>query len=148
DADVVAEALAHAAHAVEAAQDRQRHADLRFLAGVALQVAADHQAEQLLAAAQLDVRTDLHAVEALHQRVQALVQPNGRAGLEALGEIVALQHALHGDLAGQRQHVEELKAFEPVAVVGDLGALDVDDLANLREVILGVGLDLLLRQAG
>ena len=37
DADVVAEALAHAALAVEAAQDRQRQADLRLLAGVLLQ---------------------------------------------------------------------------------------------------------------
>ena len=45
DADVVAQALAHAADAVEAAQDRQRQARLRLLSLVALKIARDHQAE-------------------------------------------------------------------------------------------------------
>ena len=49
-----------------------------------LQVAADHQVEQLLAAAQFDVGLDLDAVLALHQRVEALVQVDRRAGLERL----------------------------------------------------------------
>ena len=47
--------------------------------GVALQIAADHQAEELLAAAQLDVGLDLDAVVTLHQRVETFVQINRRA---------------------------------------------------------------------
>ena len=51
-------------------------------------------------------------------------------------------------LAGQRHHVEERHLAEPVAVVRDFGAVDVDDLADLKEIILGVGLDLFRREAG
>ena len=45
-------------------------------------------------------------------------------------------------------HVEEAELAEPVAVAVDLGLVDVDDLADLRQVVAGVGLDLLLRSAG
>src|SRR5207247_578560 len=134
-ADVVAQALTHAADAVEPAQNRQRHADLRFLPGVALQVAADHQAEKLLAAAKLDIRVNLHAVAALHERVKTFMQINRRPRFQPLGEVVALQHALHGDLAGQAEQIEKTEAAEPVAVVTHLGPVDVDDLADLLEII-------------
>src|SRR5262249_27916069 len=40
----------------------------------------------------------------------------------------------------------EAEFREPLAVVTDLGAVDVDDLADLAQVIAGIGLDLLLRQ--
>ena len=55
-----------------------RQADLRLLPGVPLEVAADHQVEQLLRAAEFHVGLDLDAVLPLHQRVQALVQVDRR----------------------------------------------------------------------
>src|SRR5262249_34171226 len=116
DADVVAQALTHAAHAVEATQDRQGDADLWRLTSVALQVTAHHQTEELLAPAQLDIGADLDRVTALHQWVEALVQVDGRLSLETFGEVVALQHPLHGDLARQGQHIEKTEPTEPVAV--------------------------------
>src|SRR5262249_47492569 len=147
-ANVIAEALAHAALAVEAAQDRQRHANLRFLPGVPLQIASDHQAEKLLTAAELDIGPDLHAVVTLHERVQTPVHVDGRAGLQTLGEVIALQHALHGNLAGQVENVEKREAAKPFPVVADDRLGNVDDLANLFEVIARVGLHLLHGQVG
>src|SRR5262249_33613576 len=93
---------------------------------------------------------DLDGVLPLHERIQALVQVDGHAGRgpEAVGEVVALQHALDGDPAGQRQDVEEVPPAEPLVVVTDLGPGDVDDLADLAEVATGVGLDLLLGEPG
>ncbi len=67
---------------------------------------------------------------------------------EAFGEVVALQHALHGDLTGQAQDVEERKFAEPVAVAVDLGLADVDDLADLGQVIARIVLDLFGGQPG
>jgi hypothetical protein len=37
---------------------------------------------------------------------------------------------------------------EPVSVVGHLGAVDVDDLADLGEVIVAIRLDLRMRETG
>ena len=48
----------------------------------------------------------------------------------------------------QVEDVEERPRREPVAVVVDLGPVQVDDPADLAEVVLGVGLDLLLGQLG
>jgi hypothetical protein len=67
---------------------------------------------------------------------------------EALGEFLALQHALHGDLAHQAHHVEEAELAEPVAVARHLQAVAVNDLFDLLEVVLRVRLHLLGRQAG
>ena len=44
------------------------------------------------------VGLDLHRVVPLHERVQAFVQVDRRAGLAPLGEVVALQHPLHRHL--------------------------------------------------
>src|SRR5438874_2159933 len=52
DADIVSEALTHFLHAVGAAEDRHRDADLWLLAGVLLEPPADHKVEELLAAAE------------------------------------------------------------------------------------------------
>src|SRR5262249_41614678 len=105
-------------------------------------------AEQLLAAAEFDVRVNLDAVVPLHERVQAFVQVDRRARLAPLREVVALEHALDRDLARQREDVEEREPGEPVAVAMHLGLADVDDLADLLEVVDRVGLDLLLREPG
>ena len=47
-------------------ENRQRQADLRFLAGFFLKLTAHHQIKQLLAAAEFHVRADLDAVLPLH----------------------------------------------------------------------------------
>ena len=90
---------------------------MRLLAGVALQITTDHEVEELLATAEFDIGADFHTVLALHERIETLVQVNGLAGLQALGEVVPLQHALHGDLACQLQERVEVKTTEPFAVV-------------------------------
>src|SRR5262249_14990005 len=103
--DVISQTLTHALLTVEAAEARKRDANLRLLSGVALQVPHDHQAKELLAAAQLDIGSDFYAVPALHQRIETFMQINGGAGLPPFGEIVAFQDPLHGYLGRKIQHV-------------------------------------------
>src|SRR5262249_49374200 len=146
DTNVVAGTFAHLALAVQAAEDGHGDADLRLLPGIDLELPPNHQVVQLFATAQLDVGADLDAVAALHQRVEAFTQVDFPAGLDPFGEVVALQHSLHGDLTRQTQHVAEGEAAEPLPVVTDLGPRDVDDAADLCQVVAGVGLDLLCRQ--
>src|SRR5205823_11241922 len=148
DTNVIVQALAHAALAVEPAQDRQRQTNLRLLTGVPLQIATDHQAEKLFATAQLDVGVDRHAVLTLHERVETFMQIDRRAGLATLGEVIALQHALHGDFPREVEDVEEREAAEPVPVVPDFRLGDIDHLADLLEVVARVGFHLLGRQPG
>ena len=101
DADGVAERLRHLLHAVEAFEDRRHQDDLRLLAGVALQVAAAHQVELLVGAAELDVALQRDGVVALHHGVEQLVDADGLLVLEALVEVLALQHLRDGELCGQ-----------------------------------------------
>ena len=56
----------------------------------------DQQIEFLVGAAQLHVRPQRDRVVALRQRIEELVDGDGLAGLVALGEVVALEHARHG----------------------------------------------------
>src|SRR5262249_40073200 len=132
DADVVTQALSHLHLAVQATQNRHGDADLRLLAGLGLQVTPDQEVVQLLATPQLDVGLDLDRVAALHQRVEALAEVDRRALLDALGEVVALQHPLDSDLPRQGQHVSEGELAKPFAVATYLGPANVDDAADLR----------------
>src|SRR5262245_13294680 len=154
DADVVVEALPHFPVPVQPAQDRQGDRHLWFLGlvkaqqlGIPLEVTANHQVEQLLATTKFDVRVDRGAVEALHEWVQALVQRDRLFFFHAIRKVVAFQHPLHGDLSHQPEHVEEAELREPLTVKPHLGLIDVDDLADLRQVVLGIGLDLFLCEA-
>ena len=52
--------------AVKPAEDRQGQADLRLLAGIPLQIAADHQVEKLLRAAEFHVGPHVDGIVALH----------------------------------------------------------------------------------
>ena len=94
DADVVAEALAHLLHAVEPFEERHHERDLLRLAFLALQIAADEDIEKLIGAADLDVGLHLHGIPALDDRVLDFVEADGRALLETLVEILALEHLL------------------------------------------------------
>ena len=51
-------------------------------------------------------------------------------------------------LAGQVEDLEERPLGEPVAVFVDLGLAQVDDAADLGEIVAGVGFDLLLGELG
>jgi hypothetical protein len=102
DADGVAQRLGHLLHAVEAFENRRHQHDLRLLAVVALQLAAAQQVELLVRAAQLHVALQRHGVVALHHRVEQFVQADGLLGLEALVEVVALQHLATVKLRRQR----------------------------------------------
>ena len=72
----------------------------------------------------------------------------GTPAVVALGEIVALEHPRDRDLRGQAQHVLHVERREPLGVAPDLDALGrhVEDGADLRDVGLGVRVDLLLRE--
>ena len=76
------------------------------------------------------------------------MQIDRRTGLAPLGEVISLQHALHGDFGHEGEQIEKGKPAEPVAIVPHLRARDVDHLADLLQIIAGILFDLLRRQAG
>ena len=67
DADVIAQALGHFAHAVGADQNGHGERDLRLLAVFALDFAAHQQIEFLLGGAELDVGLENDGVVGLQQ---------------------------------------------------------------------------------
>ena len=69
-------------------------------------------------------------------------------GGDSLGEIFAGRHLADGHLARQVENIEEAPFREPIAVLVDLGLAQVDDPADLGEIVDGVGLDLILGQLG
>jgi hypothetical protein len=75
--------------------------DLRRLPEIALQLAPHQQVEFLVRAAHFHVALQRHRIVALRQRIEQLVHRDGNAVAQALGEIVALQHARHGVFASQ-----------------------------------------------
>ena len=99
DADGVAVGFRHLLHAVEAFEEGDGEDDLLGLAGVALEVAAAHEVELLVGAAELDVAVEGDGVVALGDGVEELVHGDGLLGLEALGEVLALEHLRDGELA-------------------------------------------------
>ena len=141
DADGVAERLRHLLHAVEAFEDGRHEDDLRRLAGVALQVAAAHEVELLVGAAELDVALERDGVVALRHGVEQLVDVDGLLVLEALVEVFALEHLRNGELGGELDHARVAELVEPLGVVADLGFLGVENFEDLLFVGLGVGVD-------
>ena len=143
DADVVAERLRHLLVAVGAGEERQRDRDLRTLAVLALELAAGHQVEELVAAADLHVGLHRDRVVGLHQRVEELADVDRVVALEAAGEIVALQELRHREVRGEAQHLAEVELAEPVRVAPHDRALPVQDAEDLVHVGAAVRLDLL-----
>ena len=130
--------------AVGAHQQRHREGHLRLHAHGAHEVAAREQVEDLVVAAHLEVGLDHDGVVGLQHRVDELVQGDGLALGVAVVEVLALEDAGHVELAHELEHLGEVQALQPVAVVDDLGLLGVEHLHGLLDVGLGVGLDLLL----
>mmetsp|Transcript_49010 Transcript_49010/g.115137 ORF Transcript_49010/g.115137 Transcript_49010/m.115137 type:complete len:407 (-) Transcript_49010:717-1937(-) len=146
DADVVVLGLGHLLDAVQPLEQRHGQDALRLLAILLLQMAPHQQVELLVGAAELQVGLQRHRVIALHQRVEEFVHRNRRLALEALGEVVALQHPGHGVLGGQLDHAGRAQGLAPLGVVADLGPGRVQHQLGLGVVGLGVGLDLFLGQ--
>ena len=69
------------------------------------------------------------------------MEKNGRAGGIPLGKVVACQHLRDSHFAAQRDDIGKAHFAEPVTVPMDLGPRQVDDLADLMEVILRVRFD-------
>ena len=72
------------------------------------------------------------------------MQGNGGLGLITLGEVIALEDTGNSELGAHLQQAGQVHRQNPVAVVHDGGLLGIEDLHCLRDVGLGVGLDLLL----
>jgi hypothetical protein len=112
-------------------EDGRGHHDLRLLAVARHQVAADEEVEELVGAAELDVVLQRDRVVGLEQRVEELVHVDRPLLLEALGEIVALQHARHGVLRAQLDHARGAELVEPLGVVANQGRVGVEHLEGL-----------------
>ena len=106
---------------------------------MALQLAADEQVELLVGASQLDVGLEGHRVVALRQRIEELVHGDRLALAVALGKIVALEHARDRVSGCEPDHAVGAERREPFRVVGDFGALTIEDEEHLVGVRPGVG---------
>src|SRR5262245_44375928 len=100
------------------------------------------EVEELIGAAYLDVALERDRVVGLRERVEQLMQRDGRVRGDALGEVGALEHARERDLGGEPDDVVEGHLAEPLAVAPDLGLVLVEDLEDLALVGGGVGDDL------
>ena len=116
------------------------------LAVVALQLAPGDEVEFLIGAAQLDVGVERDGVVALGERVEQLVQGDGLLFLEALVELVALEHLRDGEVGGEADHALEAELVEPLGVEADLGLVAVEDAEDLVGVGFRVFVDLLAGQ--
>ena len=143
DSHIVVERLRHLVDAVEAFEQRGRDDDLRLLAEIALQLAADEQIELLIGAPQLDVGHHRHRVVALHQRVEKLVDRDRLVRPVALAEIVALEHARDRVARRQADHALRAELVRPLRVKQDLRLVGIEDLERLLPVRRRVRLDLL-----
>src|SRR4029453_1406873 len=85
-------------------------------------------------------------VVTLHERVEQLGDGYGCVRCKALREVVSLEQL--GDRVGSRdtRAFWEAQLPEPLAVVPHFGAIEVDHLSRLRQVRLGVAVDLVRRE--
>ena len=111
-----------------------------------LQAAPHQQVEFLVGAAQLHVGLQGDRIVALHQRIQEFMDGDRLLRGVALGEIVTLQHAGHGELAGQLDHVRGRHLAEPLGIEAQLGLFAIQHLEHLVGVGAGIGLHVFARQ--
>ena len=148
DGDMVPQRFAHLLSAVGADQEGKHHHDLRLLSGCALQVAAAQIVEGLVGSAELDIGFNGYAVTRLQQRVQQLVQIDLASLFLSRRERIALQHPSDRHPAHQFHHVGASHGREPftVATYLQLFVGQVENLARLLQVRVGVGVDLCVRE--
>ena len=87
----------------------------------------DEQVEELVGAAELDVALERDRVVGLEQRVEELVLVDGPLLVEALREVVALEHARDGVFAMSSTISTGVMRVEPLGVVADLDPPLVED---------------------
>ena len=111
-----------------------------------LYLAAEQQVEKLVRASDLDVGVDGDRVVCLVERIQDLVRADGRASLEAVGEVLALEHLLESRLAKQSQQVGALHLAEPFGVASNLELVAIEDEMDLVEIRARRSVDLVARE--
>ena len=111
-------------------------------------VAADVQVEELIGAAELDVRSERDRVVRLDKRIEKLVHRDRLAAVEALAEVAPLEHLR--DVVRRRQLDQPVasEGNQPAAVEFDHGLHRIEQLEDLRLVRLGVALDLVVVSGG
>jgi len=119
-------------------QDRKGQTYLGLLTECFLELAAGQQVEELLGSPQLNVSLERDGVVALHQRVHKLVQPDWVTVLITVGEVIASQELLHGEVSGHADDVLESEMSQPVGVVTYLGFLRVKDAKGLLCISAGI----------
>ena len=142
NANIVSGALAHLLDAVQAHQKRHHHHHLRFHALLLLKLPPHKKVKALISAAHFHIRLKLHGIPGLQQRVDELMNGNGLPGLEALLEIVPLQHSGHGLPGGQLQHARGSQLAQPCRVVNNLCLFAIQNLEHLLGIGSGIFLDL------
>lgn len=86
-----------------------------------MEVAADEDVEELVGAADFDVGADFDGVPTLHDGVLEFVEADFLAGVDAVAEVLALEHLLKGDAGVEFEDFLVGHFAEPVAVVDDFG---------------------------
>ena len=90
----------------------------------------------MVGAPEFHVRLKRNRVVALNQRIEEFVDRDGLLPGITLREVVALEHARHGVLSRQFDHVGRTHRTEPLAVEAHFSALAVQHL----EYLTGIGL--------
>lgn len=114
----------------------------------ALEAAADEEVEELVDTAEFDVGFEDYGVVSLEEGVEEFDDGDGGVGLEAVGEVVAFEHACDGHFACEDEGVGERHFVKPVAIAADFGFGGVEDFEGLGEVGLCILVDFLGGECG
>ena len=109
----------------------------------ALHIAADDEIEKLVGASQLHVRLHRDGVVGLEQRIHELNDRDRLSCPVALGEVIAFEHLSHRVMRGELQDAGEIQWLEPLGVVADLEVVLREEVEELVEHRLCVGLHLI-----
>ena len=137
EGDGIAITLAHLA-AIQAVDQRSRKANLTTLPFLALQIAPAQQVEQLICAAQLQIRTHHDRVPTLHQGIEELMDADRLVVSDALLKGVTLDHARHCHPSTELEHVLKAHLIEPLGVAPDLRLRQIQQLGSLVHIRLEV----------
>src|SRR3989442_566627 len=146
NADRIAQRLAHLLHAVESHQQRGQQHDLRLLAELPLQIPAHQVVELLIGASQFNIGLQVDGIHGLTERVEQFVHKDGHAAAQAVGEVVAFEHAGDRGLGPEPDDFLKGHAAQPLAVEHDLRLLRLENFAVLISGGSYVALDFFPRQ--
>ena len=147
DADVVAQALAHLLHTIQAFQNRHEKGDLLLLAKGFLEISTHKHVEGLVGTAELNVCLKSHRIVSLHQGVEKFVKADGRLIPITVLEIVPLQDSRHRGRGGQTDHILEGQLRQPLTVKTHISFVLIQHLKDLLAVGGGIGPHLLVGES-